>query len=117
MKRASIQIAEPRAAELEKAVELLYDQLERHGLRSTRETIAESLRELIARPSTGRVLIARSSGEVVGAAVLSFVWTLEHGGATTWLDELYVHPAHRRGGIGRALVEAVVHLAEGEGCR
>jgi len=117
MKRESIEIAEPRPSDLGRAVELLHDQLEGHDIHLTREAIAESLRELIARPSTGRVLIARSGGDVVGAAVLSFVWTLEHGGATTWLDELYVHPAHRRGGIGRALVQAVVRLAEAAGCR
>src|SRR5262245_35345551 len=117
MKRPSIETADPTPSELEKAVALLHDQLEGHDIHLTEDAIAESLRELSARPNAGRVLIARSGGEVVGAAVLSFVWTLEHGGASTWLDELYVHPAHRRGGIGRALVAAAVGVAEAAGCR
>jgi ribosomal protein S18 acetylase RimI-like enzyme/catechol 2,3-dioxygenase-like lactoylglutathione lyase family enzyme len=117
MKRAAIEITEPGPADLARTVELLHQQLAGHDVQLTRESIAASVRELLARPSTGRILIARSEEGIVGAALLSFVWTLEHGGATTWLDELYVDPSHRRGGIGSELVRAVVRLAEAEGCR
>lgn len=42
----------------------------------------------------------------VGVAYLSFTWTLEHGGKSCWLEELYVMPAYRKRGIGRQLLDA-----------
>ena len=56
---------------------------------------------LIEDHSLGRILTARSDGELVGVAVISFLWTLEHGGPAAWLDEVYVEPARRGDGIGR----------------
>jgi ribosomal protein S18 acetylase RimI-like enzyme/catechol 2,3-dioxygenase-like lactoylglutathione lyase family enzyme len=111
------EIRELTPPDVASAVELLARQLEDHDIPLPRETIEEFVGVLLARPDVGRVLIARIGSEVAGAAVLSFVWTLEHGGATLWLDELYVLPAHRDRGIGRALVDEVVRLAEASGCR
>jgi GNAT superfamily N-acetyltransferase len=43
------------------------------------------------------------------------VWTLEHGGAAVWLDELFVAPAQRGQGIGTALLREAVAWAEAQG--
>ncbi|HKR37312.1 MAG TPA: GNAT family N-acetyltransferase, partial [Steroidobacteraceae bacterium] len=64
----------------------------------------------------GRILTARLDGELVGVAVISFLWTLEHGGPAAWLDEVYVEPSRRGAGIGRQLVEAAMQVARDSGC-
>jgi GNAT superfamily N-acetyltransferase len=61
-------------------------------------------------------LVAVVDGKAVGVAYLAFTWTLEHGGKTAWLEEMYVLPAHRGQGIGRALLTAVCTHASEQGC-
>jgi GNAT superfamily N-acetyltransferase len=67
-------------------------------------------------PRNGRILIARFDGRVVGLAALSFLWTLEHGGMSCWLDELYVEPALRAHQIGTRLLHAAIECATKDGC-
>lgn len=47
---------------------------------------------------------------------MSFVWSLEHGGHSAWLDELYVVPEQRNAGIGRALLDEALATARADGC-
>ncbi|HHJ07279.1 MAG TPA: GNAT family N-acetyltransferase [Anaerolineae bacterium] len=59
------------------------------------------------------VLVADWHGEVVGFLALCFVSTLTNPRA--WIDDVAVSPAHRRQGIGRALIEAAVQRASRRG--
>jgi ADP-ribose pyrophosphatase YjhB (NUDIX family)/N-acetylglutamate synthase-like GNAT family acetyltransferase len=59
-------------------------------------------------------LVVESDGAIVGVAVLALQQTLRGWQAT--LDELVVAPAHRRRGLGAALVQAASHLARLRGC-
>src|SRR5579872_5729184 len=47
----------------------------------------------------------------VGLAYLAYTWTLEHGGQSAWLDELYVVPGERSRGVGTALLRAALDHA------
>ncbi|HWM29431.1 MAG TPA: GNAT family N-acetyltransferase, partial [Woeseiaceae bacterium] len=47
---------------------------------------------------------------------VSFVWALEHGGFSAWLEELYVEPELRAGGIGTSLLHAVLAECGSLGC-
>jgi len=49
-------------------------------------------------------------------ADVAFTWTLEHGGKSAWLDELYVVPEYRGKGIGAALLRAALEAAQRSGC-
>jgi GNAT superfamily N-acetyltransferase len=48
---------------------------------------------------------------VVGVAAVTFTRGLEHGGRSAWLEELYVEPSMRSGGIGTALIQAAFDVA------
>lgn len=63
------------------------------------------------------VLLARAGGAVAGFAGLSEGHSLYAGGTMGTLQELYVAPAQRSGGIGAALVEAAARLARERGWR
>jgi GNAT superfamily N-acetyltransferase len=95
---------------------LLESQYREHGIALEGEPLAAALRGMLAEPSRGRILVASAAGVTVGVAVLSFIWALEHGGFSAWLDELYVEPRSRGRGIGRALLLRAIDEARGLGC-
>lgn len=57
--------------------------------------------------------VARSEedSEPVGVIVANFNWSLKFAGRALWIEELYVTPDARRGGLGRALVSRVEEYA------
>jgi 8-oxo-dGTP diphosphatase len=59
------------------------------------------------------VLVAEVDGQVVGFLALSFISALS--GLRALIDDLAVDPAHRRQGIGAALVEAAIQRADRRG--
>jgi predicted GNAT family acetyltransferase len=50
------------------------------------------------------------------ASPIGFATYVEAGAGNTWLDLVYVEPAHRRKGVGGALVAAVAQSAQCIGC-
>jgi GNAT superfamily N-acetyltransferase len=61
-----------------------------------------TLAELIASPAFGRVFLLVAQGDAVGYAVVALGFSLEFGGRSAFLDELYVRPPSRGQGIGTA---------------
>jgi predicted N-acetyltransferase YhbS len=58
-----------------------------------------------------RPIVAEAEGEVVGTAVGTA------NGVVGWVGTIWVDPAHRGAGTGRALTEAVIEGLEDAGCR
>lgn len=48
--------------------------------------------------------------EIVAVAYVVTILSVEHGGRTGWLEELYVTPNQRQRGIGSALLKGVIKL-------
>src|SRR5262245_34863029 len=86
---------------------LLRAQFEEHAISLEREGLRAAIRGPLVEPGLGTFLIARD-GAPRGMAYLSYVWTLEHGGKSAWLEELYVVPPARSRGIGTLLLHAVI---------
>lgn len=63
--------------------------------RDSREKIAAELAK-----GTGRFLLAEADGRIIGSVFAT------HDGRKGWINRLAVHPAYRRSGVGRTLVEA-----------
>jgi ribosomal protein S18 acetylase RimI-like enzyme len=74
--------------------------------------LAARVRELLAGGDTG-LLVA--GDEPVGLALMRFRLSLWAPGLECYLAELYVVPARRGEGIGRALMEAAMDLARRRG--
>jgi ribosomal protein S18 acetylase RimI-like enzyme len=74
--------------------------------------LAERLRQLIAGGET-TVLLGGDGPD--GLAVLRFRAAIWSGGLECYLAELYVAPARRGKGLGRALMEAALSEARGRG--
>src|SRR5262245_11356573 len=99
------------AADRSDALGLLIAQLREHDSQLPDDVIAGALDGMLAPPDRCAVVVATLDGRAVGIAVLSTMWTLEHGGQAVWLDELYVDPAERGHGIGSALLAAAYATA------
>jgi GNAT superfamily N-acetyltransferase len=96
--------------------ELLRAQLREHGIDLDDGLIAAGVEGHLSDPSRGAVLVARVEGRIVGFAILATTWTVEHGGRVAWLEELYVVPSCRNGGIGTRLLEHALRAARDMGC-
>ncbi len=111
---ASIRSAVP--ADRTGILALLEAQFRDHGIALAAPRLEAAVGGMLAEPARGRILVAEAGGRTVGVAVLSFIWALEHGGHSAWLDELYVAPRARGCGIGRALLRRAVDEARSLGC-
>ncbi|MBE9195937.1 GNAT family N-acetyltransferase [Synechocystis sp. LEGE 06083] len=73
---------------------------------------AQTLRELWDNPDRGCFWLIEQDQGVVGYAYVSFYFSLEFGGRTAFIDELFISSDRRGQGIGSRIIE----LVEGE-CR
>ena len=55
----------------------------------------------------GQVWLAELDGQLAGHLVLTFCYSMEYGGRSAFVDDLFVRPAVRNRGVGRALVAAL----------
>jgi GNAT superfamily N-acetyltransferase len=91
------------------AVAALFEmQLAEHDVRRSQGELVSGLKTLLAEPQQGFVLSAVSEDQPVGVAYAARILSLEHGGWSGWLDELYGLPPWRGQGVGSALLAAVV---------
>lgn len=97
--------------------ELVQKQFVEHEIEYSHEVLLAAIEGILKDKSLGLFLTAREAqGLLVGFAAISFAWTLEHGGKSAWLDELYVLPEYREKGLGSLLMDRVFSEAKKEGC-
>jgi GNAT superfamily N-acetyltransferase len=114
---ADIRPATP--ADRDAVVALLVEQMREHDIPLDAIGVGEAVDGALARPDRAAILVARPldpGAAVIGVAYLAFAWTLEHGGLSCWLEELYVSPPHRERGTGSALLRKAIDHARAAGC-
>lgn len=62
------------------------------------------------------VVLAEVDGRTVGFALFLHDYSTFRTAPGIWLEDLFVEPAHRRHGIGTALLERVARIAVERGC-
>jgi GNAT superfamily N-acetyltransferase len=73
---------------------------------------AETLRRTIFEQRAAEALIIESgAGEAIGYALFFTTFSSFECRSGIWLEDVYVRPEHRRGGIGRAVMEHLAGLA------
>ena len=77
-----------------------------------------SVERLITDPGTEYLLGAPEPGApAAGVVQLRFRWSVWRAAEDCELEDLFVSPQARRGGLGRALVAAAIDRARARGCR
>jgi ribosomal protein S18 acetylase RimI-like enzyme len=94
---------------------LLAAQFAEHAIDLGGEALRAAIAGVLEVPSRGTFLLARAEAPI-GLAYLGYTWTLEHGGKTAWLEELYVVPEARDRGVGTRLLRAAIDRARADGC-
>ena len=72
---------------------------------------------LLAPGHLGQVWLAELDSQVAGHLVLTFCYSMEYGGRSAFIDDLFVRPTLRNRGVGRALVGHARAICEGLGVR
>jgi GNAT superfamily N-acetyltransferase len=73
-------------------------------------------RALFGPESVAGALLARCGEELAGYAIYFFTFSSFIGRVGVWLEDLYVRPAYRRQGLGRALLDQVAEIAAQRDC-
>jgi len=89
-----------------------FERLE-HEVEATPDSLKESL--FGPQPVAG-ALFARYGEEHAGYALYFFTFSSFVGRAGIWLEDIYVRPAYRQRGLGRALIKAVAQIGVERNC-
>jgi GNAT superfamily N-acetyltransferase len=90
----------------------IYEKAE-HEVAATEDDIR---RTLFGSEPQARALICRVGGVAVGFAVYFFNYSTWQGRHGLYLEDLYVSPAHRNAGAGKALLQQLARIAVEKGC-
>jgi N-acetylglutamate synthase-like GNAT family acetyltransferase len=85
------------------------------GYPADEEPVARRLKRL-QRSAADELFVAEADGEVVGLAGIHVSASLEYDEDAAKVSAIVVDEAHRLGGVGRALLEAVEGEARRRGC-
>lgn len=77
---------------------------------------ASALRQIIAHPEAGHILVLREGNGISGMVSLLFTVSTACGGKVALLEDMVVHPSRRNNGLGNKLLQAAIELARRENC-
>lgn len=77
--------------------------------------VQRTLEALLADADLGRLVLIECEGGLAGYLLVGFCFSLEFGGRYGLLDELYVRPSHRGGGVGRRALQHVEAICREQG--
>lgn len=102
----------PRVWEMVRALSV-YEKLE-HAVSGSAAALEA---DLFADPPRVECRVAERDGRLVGYALYYFTYSSFRTRPGAWLEDLYVEPAERGTGTGRALLAEVARVALARGCR
>lgn len=77
--------------------------------------VQDALEALLADTDLGRLTLIERDGELAGYLLVGFCFSLEFGGRYGLLDELYVRPEYRGGGVGKRALQHVEAICREQG--
>ncbi|MBL9115450.1 MAG: GNAT family N-acetyltransferase [Verrucomicrobiaceae bacterium] len=93
-------------------VELLVDLFEaEEEFQPDRFKQEQGLRLILEQPTRGRIFVLRTDHTLIGMVNLLFTISTAEGGFVILLEDLVIHPNHRRQGYGGVLLEHVIQFA------
>ena len=113
---AALEISPVSAAEYEELLPLIAAYQRFYGVEDVDDgRNREFFRRFLAPSEDGLLLAARREGELVGYACLYWHFSSTAARETVLMNDLFVVPEVRGGGVGRALIEASLAVARERG--
>jgi GNAT superfamily N-acetyltransferase len=112
-----VEIRPARTDEIEEMLPLIRAYCEFYETEPDDDGLRQMFETLITEPSQGTVFIARADGRAVGFATLDWKWSSLKAGRIGYLEDLFVDPEARGGGIADALIEACAERCRELGMR
>ena len=78
--------------------------------------VATATANLLHNPTLGQIILIQTNATPAGYLVLTHGYSLERAGRFLLLDELFILPAHRNHGLGKAAIAHAIHLAKENRC-
>jgi GNAT superfamily N-acetyltransferase len=79
-------------------------------------SVAPLLGQILSQPGLGAIWVAESGDELVGYLVAVYMFSLEQKGLMAEIDEFFVVPTVRTGGVGAALLDVAEDDLAQAGC-
>jgi GNAT superfamily N-acetyltransferase len=108
---SEITIRTATEADAELLFELICELATYEKLREQVNGDADVLRRSLFEQRAAEALLIEREGETVGYAIFYVTFSTFECRSGIWLEDVYVKPEHRRGGLGRALMEHLAALA------
>jgi N-acetylglutamate synthase-like GNAT family acetyltransferase len=70
------------------------------------------LKMILEQPSRGRIFVLRTDHQIIGMINLLFTISTAVGGTVVLLEDLIIHPQHRRRGYGGKMLEHAIAFAK-----
>jgi N-acetylglutamate synthase-like GNAT family acetyltransferase len=70
------------------------------------------LRQILEQPNRGRIFVLRTDHQVIGMVNLLFTISTAEGGLVVLMEDVIVHPQHRRQGYGGRLLDHAINFAK-----
>lgn len=80
-----------------------------------RQKQEHGLRLILEQPNRGRIFVLRTDHKVIGMVNLLFTISTAEGGLVVLMEDVIVHPQHRRQGYGGLLLEHAIEFAKERG--
>jgi GNAT superfamily N-acetyltransferase len=100
-----VQIRDGRADDVEGLLPLMRGYCDFYEVDPPDEGLLELARTVIADSAEGSLFVAEREGELIGFAVMDTKWASTRGARVGHLEDLFVAPEQRGGGIADALIE------------
>jgi ribosomal protein S18 acetylase RimI-like enzyme len=98
-------------------LQLMHEFYEEAGFPLNLDRARAAFLPLLAPGDLGQVWVADFEGHIAGHLVFTFSYSMEYGGRTAFIEDLFVRPTLRNRGVGRALVGQARAICEGLGLR
>lgn len=80
-----------------------------------RQKQEHGLRLILEQPNRGRIFVLRTDHQIIGMVNLLFTISTAEGGLVVLMEDVIVHPGHRRQGYGGLLLEYAIEFAKERG--
>jgi ribosomal protein S18 acetylase RimI-like enzyme len=103
----SLSLLSTKVSDIDQLLVLIHDFYQHFDYPYTESEKRLTLADLFERPIAGQIYFIQKNQKIVGYVFLSFYFSIEFGGRTAFIDELFVLPGDRGQGIGSRVIDLV----------